>query len=344
MAASNLTLVLPSPCLSESELEELPVGLKKAGDSLSHLRKIFSAGDKEDVLCQKITLSQLFGFNVTESDDIPVGAIQAHGGGVTASSGYWMCAEPVHLRPDLDHVLLFDRSHLEITRKDLQQFVDELKELIGSAGLDIYLSLDSSIYIRSDYKPKVKFVPLNEVVEKNILPSLPEGVEGAKWRLLLNEIQMQMTQSKVNTNRGYIGQPEINGLWLWGGGTLPKKLFSSVTHVVSSNPFVKGLAHCVNIPMSLSVSSYSDLPDEEHSLICFDSLADYQGRGKVDMYVNRLQDVEKEWFIPALDALKNKTLESLVLITGRQKLELRRKDRVRFWTRKISVTALANGL
>jgi hypothetical protein len=81
------------------------------------------------------------------------------------------------------------------------------------------------------------------------LPFLPSGKTGAPWRSLLNEIQMLFFQSEVNRRREQQGQLPINGLWLWGGGTLPRIDRGPWQQICATHPLARGLAQLAGLPL-----------------------------------------------------------------------------------------------
>ena len=113
MAASNLTLVLPPLLFSDYEHSQFIALLNENAKSLSHLRRVFSRCAHQSFAAQEIILTELFGLPYSDIKELPLAAITAMGSGFDAATGYWFYAEPVHLHPDLDHVLLFARDSLK---------------------------------------------------------------------------------------------------------------------------------------------------------------------------------------------------------------------------------------
>ena len=329
MAESHLTLVLPPLILADTEAEQFASSLAQAQGSLPGLRKAISRGDRERFSNQSVALCHLFGFDFDNLHDIPVATLRASGNGFDSSTGYWLCADPVHLHPDLDHVVLFDKQHFKLSANELSHLVEGIKELLVDSGIETWIGHDLSLYFRLEDIPAVNFTPLSEVVGKNILPYLPEGEDAAKWTLLSNEIQMQLTQNKVNEQREHEGEVAINGLWFWGGGfLLPKRYDRQFDTVMSDDVFIKGLANFRDISLASTQKHFSDIALERKTLVCAGTNSE-----SPEEYLKTLLEVEQNWLSPALAALKKKQLGSLTLFSGNMRISLNRKSLGRFWKR-----------
>ena len=57
---------------------------------------------------------------------------------------------------------------------------------------------------------------------------------------LLSEIQMALYEHEVNTSRVAAGIPEVNSLWLWGGGTAPEVVAKPIYPLFGGDPLFKG--------------------------------------------------------------------------------------------------------
>ena len=67
------------------------------------------------------TLFQLFGLSAPTAADLPVAALtRLADGGEREAEGWWLRADPVHLRPDLREILLVDSRVLAITAAEAE--------------------------------------------------------------------------------------------------------------------------------------------------------------------------------------------------------------------------------
>jgi len=333
VAASNLTLVLPPLLLDAPDAASLSESFTQQKKSLNSLRKILSRGLKETIDVQSIALANLFTLPYSEPDTFPSAAIMALGAGLDASTGYWLCAEPVYLHPDLDHVLLFDKSTFDLPQHEFAQLVSEMDEMLLEEGITTHHGHQQSLFFRTADKAEVIFTDIKTVSGNNILQHLPEGDEAAKWRLLQNEIQMQMSQSVVNTEREARGQVSVNGLWFWGGGYLLRGKYKEVFDAVYANDlFTQGLAKITSMAAEKVCSSIDDINSEKNTLVSFNKLDDTAAS-----WSEFLSMLEKNWLQPALNLIKKNQLETLTLLTGTAKFTLTKQHLGRFWKRPSKV-------
>lgn len=338
MAASNLTLVLPPLSFSDPENDQFISLLEKNAKSLASLRCILSRGNSQSFDSQEIMLAELFGLPYSKVDELPLAAIMAMGSGFDAATGYWLHAEPVHLHPDLDHVLLFDRSSFELAKNELGQLIEELQELFEESSLSVRFGKQNNLFIRVDDEPEVLFVSLQEVLGKNILQYLPEGKDSAQWRLLQNEIQMQMTQNIVNQRREERGEMIVNGLWFWGGGYLARSKFQRCyEHVVAKPLFITGLARMTDAVIERQADNFDDINKSKKTLVAIES-----PEKTPEASLAMLLDFEQKWLSPALAALKKGEIESLTLLLGKTKTIITKKLQKRFWKRNIRTAIMAS--
>lgn len=340
MAVSNLTLVLPPLSLAAAESKLFSEKLTKKEKSLKSLRKIFSRGKKETVDSQPIALANLFTLPYSEPDTFPIAAIMAFGAGLDASTGYWLCAEPVYLHPDLDHVLLFDKNTFELPKHELAQLVSEIDEMLLENEITTHHGHQQSLFFRTADKSEAVFTPIHKVSGENILQYLPEGEDAAKWRLLQNEIQMQMSQSVVNREREERGLVSVNGLWFWGGGYLLRAKYKQVFDKVYANDlFTQGLATLTSMTADKVCTGIDNIEPEKNNLVSF-GLMDADSK----LWVDHLLDLDKQWLQPALALIKNNKLQTLTLLTATTKIRFTKQHLGQFWRRSIKPNAIVDFL
>ena len=69
--------------------------------------------------------------------------------------------------------------------------------------------------------PKLVDSQLSEVAGKDVQPYLPAGADALEWHRIFNEAQMLLHEHAVNEAREARGEPAVNSVWFWGGGTRP---------------------------------------------------------------------------------------------------------------------------
>lgn len=338
MAASNLTLVLPPLSFSGLENDQFISLLDKNAKSLASLRRVLTRGENQSFDTQELILTELFGLPYETMDELPLAAINAMGSGFDAATGYWFYAEPVHLYPDLDHVLLFDRDSFELTKQELGQLMQELQELFEESGLTLNFGKQNKLFIRADDEAKVSFTALNDVSGKNILQHLPEGKDSAQWRLLQNEIQMQMTQSTVNQRREERGEMTVNGLWFWGGGYLLRAKYQRCYEAIfTKHLFVTGLAKMTDGIIEKQGDGFESINTEKKTFVSIVGTEATPSAG-----INLLLEFDQQWLTPALAAIKKGELDYLTVVTGKTRTVFTQSQHKRLWKRAIRIEKMAS--
>ncbi len=164
------------------------------------------------------------------------------------ASGYWLHADPVHLRPDRDQLLLFDARHLDLHPEEAEALAAEFNAHFGADGLRLQAPVPDRWYLRLDSDPDIRTTPVDMASGRGIRPLLPKGEEATRWAALLNETQMLFHHSPVNQERERSGRITVSGIWPWGGGCLPViPLRSAYDLVLAEHPFAVGLARVAGV-------------------------------------------------------------------------------------------------
>jgi hypothetical protein len=224
----------------------------------------------------------------------------------------WLRADPVYLRADRDRVFLFDAaSAFKLTQAEANAFIKEINTFYAEDGLEFSAPTPTRWYVSLSKYPDLITQPLDKVLARDIYDYMPEGEEKTEWRQRLNELQMLLHQSKVNTDRVKRGEVPINSLWFWGLGKLPEPPKPRFTQVWTNEPLAQGLASLNNTPQS-------EVPDSATScLIAGEHLITLSAvRGENANWHNWMIDLETNWFTPLFNALKKRQLDKIALYTG----------------------------
>jgi hypothetical protein len=164
------------------------------------------------------------------------------------ASGYWLHADPVHLRPDRDQLLLFDARHLDLHPEEAEALAAEFNAHFRADGLRLQTPVCGRWYLGLDSDPEIRTTPVDLASGRGIRPLMPKGDEATRWAALLNETQMLFHHSPVNQDRERSGRLTVSGIWPWGGGSLPMTpLRSAYGWVRAEHPFALGLARAAGV-------------------------------------------------------------------------------------------------
>lgn len=340
VTSSRLSLVLPSlPDASPEFLKNIQTCAEHLNEPLVLFRKLLSRADKTAVPAAD---RHALIFNVLTGEvqaSPPVAALRALADDLQpGSDDYWLCADPVHLHPDLDHLLLFSGDSFLPTPAQAEQLVEELNQLFHDDAVEFIVGSHRHWYMRCQQTPDARFTALNKVVGKNILPFMPTGSEQKIWRRYLNEIQMQMTASEVNQQRAESGMAEVNSVWCWGGGQLPECKPGTFNRVYTEQAFSEGLAR----HMQLDVSTVPDLVESGmfangEQLLEFAELADPDDPQSVTQFLHGL---ERDYLPSLYSDLRKDNLTELVIYFAGQRYSITSKTMHRWWRRTRPLSGL----
>lgn len=341
VTSNRLSLVLPSlPADSPGFLQQVQDYASHAGEPFNLLRKILARADTINPPTTDRHALIYFLLSGELQSSPPVAALRALADGLEpADEEYWLCADPVHLHADLDHLLLFSGESFAPTPGQAAELVKALNQLFHEDGFDFIVGTPEHWYLRCSTVPEVSFTALDKVQGRNILPFMPSGIAAADWRRYLNEMQMQMTACTVNQQRLESGMPAVNSIWCWGGGDLPACSKSAVNRIYTEQAFSRGLARHLQVDaLPLPGSAEHILFDTPEQLIEFPELVEPDDP---QAFVTFLARFEHDYLAPLSMAIKQGKLGELVIYFADQRFTVSRRTQRRCWRRLRSLAGLS---
>jgi hypothetical protein len=239
------------------------------------------------------TLYGLFGYPVSADADLPEGAVSYLAEEGEVKDFCFMRADPIHLRPDRDRLLLFDSGHLEICREEAEAIASEFNRYFSADGMQLLTPHPQRWYLRLEKCPALRTSSLHEVVGHHIESFMPSGEDARIWRQRLNETQMLLFQSEVNRRREDSGRLTINGIWFSGGGRLPMLAPASGFKVITDELNALGLAKLAGLPSArLSASDVAAWPAQETCVMVWADLVTPVLHADPHAWVEAMQLVE----------------------------------------------------
>jgi len=277
--------------------------------------------------------------------DAPVaaGALTALAYAMDPEDGYWLRADPVHLRADRDRLLLIPSAGFDISADEAGQLCEALNRHFADQ-FTLHAATPERWCLQSRTAMAPQSRPPIEIAGRDIDAELPDK----RFHALLNEIQMALYQHAVNTGREARGAPVVNGLWLWGAGALPAA--AAVANagpwqsVSADDPVVLGLAKLAGMrhhaPAAGAAAWLERAPEDGRHLLVLDSLRGAFALGDADALAARLQALEESWFAPLLAALRAGRVGMLTVQVpdAGASFETVRGDLHRFWRRARPLT------
>ncbi|MDR0380063.1 MAG: hypothetical protein LBI62_09025 [Candidatus Accumulibacter sp.] len=273
-----------------------------------------------------------------------------------AATARWIAADPVHLHPDGESLILVDDDTLPLAPEEAAALVDALNDHFADLGA-FYAASPERWYLRqaTDILANLDAPPLSAVAGRH-LEQLPRGMmENMKILNLLNEIQSFLHTSPINRQREGNGRKPINSLWFWGDGTpAPTTTISpEFDLVLGADTLTRGLARAAGLPARPlpedADALLADIAPGTRALLVFDTLEKTTHHENDADYRQILTALETRWFAPVWRALTDGRVGRLRLVAPnvRMKTLVRDAGRAatwRFWRRPQTLAETARTL
>ena len=261
-----------------------------------------------------------------EAAALPVAALTRRIDADAAGDAKWLRADPAFVMADAVTLRLLACGNLGLSAGETEALAQALRPLFEESGFVFDTPHPQRWYLRCPRDAVLpKFSSPDEALGDDLGKHLPEGENARKWRSLLNEAQIVLTQHPLNAQRAQRGLPPVNSLWFWGAGVLPQRVRCEFDRVISDDEVVVSLAQlggAQSSPQSESFSSVIGEQDQAQSMLV--DLADQRD-------VARLDD---EWLKPIADALKRGQIGQLdLLFESGERHVVKPSHRWRFWRR-----------
>lgn len=299
---TSLTLILPAPRLTLAHRSDNDIfGLKK------NLRQLVrkSQSRTRPIRGLNAHLFEVMGFDVGDANPPAAAVTRLFDGGV-ADERWWVCADPVHLVPNRDFLVLCDAEAIPVSQAEADSLVKEIMSVFVEDQWALQPLNPRRWYLSVPETPQLKTTALQDVIDKNIDHFLPVGEDSQTWRGFQTEVQMILHNSAVNREREAAGQPLINSVWFWGEGVLPESQAGCWDRIWSDDPLVGGLAtlsNCSVAALPAGVSEILNGGDIKRALVILpaSTLKATSEPELKDSYQCLLDD----WVEPALRAVKS---------------------------------------
>jgi hypothetical protein len=278
-------------------------------------------GNREAWLC--------WAFGAARQQDLPVAPYAFFGEGGSPGANYWLRADPVSVQLARSRLILLAGNAVSLSAEEAAQFVAALNAHFAPQGWHFAAPHPQRWYLRLPVRPDLCTTPLAAANGRDIRDLLPAGADGAYWRRQLNEAQVLLHNHPLNETREADGKLAVNSFWPWGGGTLRENLQAPCTRLFADDPLARGLAMAANLPATpLPAALPQDMAGCGASPLFALEAAHDDPRACLDEW-------EKNWFAPALAALRRGAFRRLSLLAPGEdaplEITLNRSDLWKFW-------------
>ncbi|MEK7435602.1 MAG: hypothetical protein AAB150_01815 [Pseudomonadota bacterium] len=280
-------------------------------------------------------------FGVDKQEDWPVAPYSLLADGGEPGTQHWLRADPVHLKLVGNRLVLADSGSFPLSQLETDSLAASLNAHFSGDGLMFHALRPERWYVRVGRAPSMQTTPLAQAVGRSIDDILPRGADAPFWRARLNEVQMLLHGHAVNAHRESAGELPVNSIWLWGGGCMQAPAGAPFNALWSADPFARGLAQATHVAAHKLPGNATELLRASAGtgvqLIVLDALCVPARYGDAYAWRTTLARLEREWFAPLLEALRQERIGMLSLHglgpKGTLSVETTRGDLRRFWRR-----------
>ena len=255
-------------------------------------------------------------------------------------SGFRLRADPVHLRADIDDLVLFDASDIDLSPDDAEALARTVNEALGPGGPCIDAAHPHRWYVAPDAPARIATTPLSRAAGARVSEALPRGPDAARWHRWMNEVQMALHECPINVERERRGAVPVNSVWVWGAGSLPPAgdAPAPFVRVWTDDALLRGLARHSGVEAGANPAGAPEWLDGNPCpgvhLAVFDDLYPAVRRADIDAWRDGLARFSRSWARPLLDALDRGTVAEVSLHDERgHRFAATRRGRLRWWRR-----------
>lgn len=233
-------------------------------------------------------LDGLAGYFPVSRRPLPAAALLRQHLAGDAGSAVWLSADPAWVQAEMNGARLLACGQLGLSMDEATALAAPLRPVLGDAGMALEVTTPDRWQLRlADGSPLPPFAAPEQALGEDLFQHLPQGAEGRRWRVLINELQVLLHQHPLNAERRAKGLPPVNSLWLWGGGTLPTAVTTRVAGVIGDDPLL------------LALAAQGGVPATPRSMV---AVADAAAGILVDLQDLPVAEIEQAWW-PTLQAL-----------------------------------------
>lgn len=251
-----------------------------------------------------------------------------------SSEGYWFIVQPVNFYVTSNHLILTAINQLDLTEIKSRKLYQSAQLLCAQYN-HILLYVNTKIWLlRADNWAGLRTSSLLTATNRNIEAWMPVGPGAGAWRKLQNEIQIQWFNEMPNINDSS-QSTSPNSLWLWGGASAQISIKNTIYQ--SNFNFSDWMEALIHNHQKTHVSHLKCILQDPaaNGLLMLDTLLEPGLFGEWEIWLERLTALEKCWFDPLLQALRNKQLNYLSMTLSNQQnlihMTITRLSLKKFW-------------
>jgi hypothetical protein len=323
LGMNQLTLVLPfalpPPEMARDLQRALQTPALEALLSRTSAHQFAPFDNALRMLPHEAWLAQALKLAPVEANAAPSAAFAAgamRGFNLEANDGHWFIVNPVHVQIARNHLLMDDPRQLRLSEADARALFDCAKPYFDEIKQPLLYGDAHTWFMRADAWKGLQTGTLDAAIGQNLVAWMPEGPSGRACRKLQNEIQMLWHDHPVNLQRQQRGLKPINAFWLWGGADAD----AAVNHhdapllVGDGEPWLAALGQAsAGADLETMLTIHSSMADGG-ALVVLGTLNQAGLASDWSHWLMQMQQLEQQWFAPALQALKQGRIKRCTLV------------------------------
>lgn len=274
--------------------------------------------DFQRALPHETWISRRFGLEdgLKKNGSPPVAATLMPAMNVPEQRGAWFVLQPVHIHIARDHLVLTDPRQLALTDTEARTLFDIAAPLFNEAGKRLLYGNASTWFVHAEDWSELQTSSPDAASGHNIDIWMPKGPGERDWRKVQNEVQMHWFNHEVNVGRESRQLKPVNSVWLWGGPAIAAserphhydKAFNLSDWTRAFSQFVA--EHTVSENADALLTSLG-----KRNMLLLDALLEPALANDWARWLDRMKQLDHDWFAPVLHALKSGKLDRVSLIT-----------------------------
>ncbi len=132
---------------------------------------------------------------------------------------YWFIITPVCLVPTSNDLVMRDLT--DIVASESEELFSLVRDHLKGEYSNMVMHSKKIWCVKTKLPQDLKTTSYHAIRNKSIAPHAITGKDSGKWRRLMSEIEILMSQHHINSQRQLSGKLPINSVWLWGAGSAP---------------------------------------------------------------------------------------------------------------------------
>lgn len=228
--------------------------------------------------------------------------------GLACDAGHWFIINPVHIQVARNHLLLADPRLLQLSEPDARALFEAAKPYFDEIGQPLVYGSADTWFMRADDWADLDTATPDAAIGQNLSSWVPQGASARACRKLQNEVQMLWHAHPVNEQRQARGLAAVNSFWPWAGSPAESRTGAMTLAAVAPPSWLAPLTGRVADPAAVFAAAASD------QLVVCANLIEPAIATDWSRWLDQMQQLEQNWFAPALAALTSGRVRKLHLM------------------------------